>query len=213
MFSGETFRNIFNPDNTSQQDEEDQAMSHDELVDYFTILVTTYSSPETPSKVAKWDKPVVTISIENIPPENGIKVVDDFINKFNSNSTKTKLERTAKNGDIRIYFNVDTSGSAGRSGPSTGADYIIDSAQVKLDERVAVFEQSLSSVFSHEMFHALGFTGHYQGNDCRLMSTSTCGSHLSINEERLIQMLYSTDIPVKSGEPEIKAYFQNWNPK
>jgi hypothetical protein len=59
------------------------------------------------------------------------------------------------------------------------------------------------------MFHALGFTGHYMGSVCRLMSPETCGSHLSVNEEKLIQMLYANDIPPGLDESQIRNYFQN----
>lgn len=212
-FGGEIFKNIFNPDNTPRQDEENREMTKAELIDYFVIETTTYSSPDTPSKVARWEKPVVTVSVESQPSEQNIKAVDKFITKFNNNSSKTKLQRIENNGDIKIYFETDTAGSAGRSGPSSGADYIIDSGVIKLDERAGVFEQSLDSIFSHEMFHALGFTGHYESSTCRLMSPTTCGSRLTINEERLIQMLYNSGIPLGSDETQIRSYFQNWNPK
>lgn len=197
----------------SYQDEEDRQMTKAELIDYFVEETTTYSSPNTPIRVAKWEKPVVTVSIADVPPEGGEKTLNDFISKFNNNSIKIKLQHTEKDGDIKIYFQESTRGAAGLSGPSTGGDYTIDNADVKLAQDVALFEQSISSVLSHELFHALGFTGHYSGTTCRLMSTGTCGSRLTINEERLIQMLYATDLPSNSGEAEIRAYFQNWNPK
>lgn len=196
-----------------KQDEEDNEMSKTELLDYFVAETTVWPGYDQSIKVIKWEKPIVTVSIADTPLEGGIKAVDDFIARFNKNSNTVKLERIEKDGDIKIYFQEDTKGSAGKSGPSSGLDYTIDNANVKLDQKVAISDQVLNSVLSHEMFHALGFTGHYNGSVCRLMSPDTCGSHFSINEERLIQMLYSTNLPVESNESDIRAYFQNWNPK
>ncbi|MFA6492638.1 MAG: hypothetical protein WCV58_00615 [Patescibacteria group bacterium] len=207
---GKFFDNSQN--NGSNLDEEDKEMTKSELIDYFVGETTVYPGFDKSIKVMKWEKPVVTISVADTPPEGGIKAIDDFINKFNNNSTKTKLQRIESDGDIKIYFQVSTDGAAGRSGPSSGADYIIDHANIKLSEEAAMFDQSLSSVLSHEIFHALGFTGHYQGSACRLMSPTVCGSRLTINEERLIQMLYSTDMPDGINESEIRSFLQNWSP-
>lgn len=213
-FTGFNPRSLFNgQDNTANQDEEDREMTKQGLIDYFVGETTVYPGADIVMKVIKWEKPVVTVSIADTPPDGGVQAVDDFIAKFNQNSTKTKLERIENNGDIKIFFQASTNGAAGRSGPSSGADYTIDHANIKLAGEVALFEQSLSSVLAHEMFHALGFTGHYTGNVCRLMSPTVCGSHLTINEEKLIQMLYSTDLPSGIGESEVRSYFQNWSPK
>lgn len=198
---------------STKQDAEDIEMSKADLVDYFVTETTVYPGYDKRIKLMKWEKPTITLSIEDMPPEGGINAVDDFVTIFNSNSTSAKMERIESGGDIKIYFQKDTKGVAGRSGPSSGADFTIDHADVKLDEKVAIFEQSLVSVLSHELFHALGFTGHYNGKECRLMSTNTCGSRLTINEERLIQMMYGTDISAESDESQIRAFFQNWNPK
>lgn len=198
---------------TTKPDEEDIEMSKADLIDYFVTETTVWAGTDYPMKVTRFEKPIVKVSIADTPPEGGIQAVDDFIAKFNTNSNTVKLERTQSDGDIKIYFQKDTKGAAGRSGPSGSGNYIIDHANVKLDQKVAIFDQSMSSVLSHEMFHALGFTGHYNGSVCRLMSPTVCGSHFSINEERLIQMLYSTDIPIKSDESDIRTYFQNWEPK
>ena len=198
---------------STKKDAEDIEMSKAELVDYFVTETTFYSGVDRRIKLMKWEKPVITVSIEDASPEGGTKALDDFVTVFNSNSTNTKMDRVESGGDIKIYFQEDTKGSAGRSGPSSGADFTIDHADIKLDQKVAIFDQSLASILSHEIFHALGFTGHYNGEECRLMSPSTCGSRLAVNEESLIQMMYGTDIPAESDENQIRAFFQNWNPK
>lgn len=204
---------FFGAENTKSGDEEDRQMTKQELVDYFVDETTTYPGVNQPMKSMAWDNRTVTASIEDQPPAGGEKALDDFISVFNNNSTTTKLEKVDSGGDIKIYFQASTGEAAGKSGPSSGDDFIIDRANVKISENAAVFEQSLSSVLSHEMFHALGFTGHYSGSTCRLMSSRTCGAHLTQNEERLIQMLYSSGLPVGSDEETIRAHFQNWTPK
>ncbi len=201
-----------NVERSAAPDEEDREMSKQDLIDYFVQEVTTYPNLEKKVKLARWDKDTVTLSIEDDKSEAKIKAVDNFITTFNKNSNYVKLKRTDSNGDIKIYFQEDTSGSAGRSGPGTGADYIIDLSYVEVSQDAAIFEQSLNQVFSHEMFHALGFTGHYSGSVCRLMSPDVCGSHISVNEEKLIQMLYATDIPPGLDESQIREYFKNWQP-
>lgn len=195
------------------KDEEDIELSKANLIDYFVEETTIYPGLNQPAKVIRWEKELVFLSIADTPPEGAIKAIDDFINIFNRNSSKTKLSRVNSSGDIIFYFQADTRGAAGSSGPSTGADYIIDHANIKLSEDAALFQQSMESVLSHEIFHALGFTGHYSGNVCRLMSSSVCGSHLTINEERLIQMLYATEISSGADENQIREYFKNWSPK
>lgn len=197
----------------TETDEEDRVMTKDELVDYFVDLTTIYGGNNMPIKLMKWDKPVVTISPMDEPTPNGIKIIDDFITMFNANSTTTQLQRVDKGGDIKVYFKPAAGDAAGSAGPSSGADYVIDSATVKFGENAAVFEQTESQIFAHEMFHVLGFVGHYTGETCRLMSKNTCGSHVSKNEEKLIQMLYSTDISAELDETQIRTFFQNWQPK
>lgn len=212
-FSNFNLGDLFGKQSGTNADEEDRAMTKDELIDYFVVLTTFYSTQDNPVKLARWNKETVTVSIADQPAEGGVAAVDDFITAFNRNSTTTKLQRVDQDGDIQIYFQASTAGSAGLSGPSTGADFTIDHADIKLSQEAAIFTQSLDSVLSHEMMHALGFVGHYYGNVCRLLSSKTCGSHLTVNEERLIKMLYGTDVPAGSGESEIRTYFQNWNPQ
>src|SRR4030042_4112908 len=159
-----------NIEKSAAPDEEDKEMSKQELIDYFVQETTTYSGVDIKIKLSRFEKEIVTVSIEDDKSKDKTKAVNNFITIFNKNSTATSLKRVDSNGDIKVYFHADTSGSAGRSGPSTGADYVIDHADVKISEDAAIFEQSLDSVFSHEMFHAIGFTGHYSGSVCRLMS-------------------------------------------
>lgn len=216
FFTGFNFINIFGnqPGDTKiTQGEEDLEMSKSDLIDYFVEETTIYPGLNRPTKVARWEKEIVTISIADTPPEGAIKTIDDFIIIFNRNSTKTKLKRVNSPRDIIIYFQADARGAAGSSGINTGTDYIIDHANIKLSEEAAFFQQSIESILSHEIFHALGFTGHYSGSVCRLMSKDVCGSHLTINEERLIQMLYATDLPTRADENHIREYFKNWSPK
>ena len=198
---------------SSSQDEEDIVLSKDELVNYFVEETTIWGAGNIPITLMKWDKPEVTISIADTAAEGGDKAIESIISKFNQNSTKVKLKQVAADGDTKIYFQASAGGAAGSSGPSTGGDSIIDNASVKLSEEAAMFSSSLESVLTHEIFHSLGFVGHYSGEVCRLMSKSVCGSHITINEERLVQMMYSTDIPAGSNETQIRAYFQTWTPK
>lgn len=206
--------NIFgNKNSTKTTDEEDLEMTKDELINYFVGETTVWPGISQPMKLIKWKKEIVSVSIEDTPPEKGVEAVDKFIEKFNQNSSSVKLNRVSQGGDIKIYFQAISDNVAGRAGPSSGADYTIDHANVNLSSKAALSEQSLDQVLSHEMFHALGFYGHYLESECRLMSPSACGSHFTINEERLIQMLYATDIPDGSDEQRIRSYFQNWSPK
>lgn len=200
-------------ESTKKQDPEDREMTKAELVNYFVDLTTYWGDGKTKINLIKWDKPVVTISPADTPTENGIQIMDEFITMFNSNSTTTKLERVESGGDIKVYFTPAGPEVAGRAGPSSGVDHIIDSAYIKFGDNVTVFKQSESQVFAHEMMHALGFAGHYKGETCRLTSASTCGSHLTKNEERLIQMLYGTNISDNLDEGQIRSFFENWNPK
>ena len=199
--------------NSTKGDGEDVPMSKEELINYFVDETTVYGAGNVPINLEKWQRPVITLSLEDTPPVGGEGVVDNIIAFFNKNSTKTKIEKVLSNGDIKIFFQKDTKGAAGSSGPSTNGTAIIDHATVKLSEEATLFENSMESVLAHEIFHALGFVGHYPGEVCRLMSKDVCGSHLTVNEASLIQMMYSTDIPPGSNEAEIRAYFQNWQPK
>ncbi|OGD57332.1 hypothetical protein A2V71_00740 [Candidatus Berkelbacteria bacterium RBG_13_40_8] len=194
----------------TSQDEEDVKMSQADLVDYFVDLTTVYPGVDREMKVIKWEKSPVTVSIEDQAPGGGEEALSNFISTFNNNSTEVKLERVQKDGDIKIYFQTPIS-SAGSAGPSTGADFAIDNAKIVLSENAAMFQQSLDSVLSHEMFHTLGFTGHYSGSVCRLMSKSVCGSHMTENEEELIKMMYSGNLPSGSDKTQIRAFFQNQN--
>lgn len=202
-----------NKQGSTSQDEEDKEMTKTELINYFIAETTVWPGVEKPMKVIKWKKDIVTVSIEDTPPEGGAKTVDEFIEKFNRNSSTAKLKRISNGGDIKIYFEKPTNGAAGKAGPSSGADYIIDLGYVELSEEATLFEKSLDQIFAHEMFHALGFYGHYKGDECRLMSPTTCGSHFTINEERLIKMLYGTEIPEGSDANDVRTYFQNWTPQ
>lgn len=198
---------------STKGDKEDVPMSKEELINYFVDETTIYSSGNVPIVLEKWERPVITLSVEDTPPEGADKVLDTIIAFINNNSTKTQVEKVASDGAIKIYFNKDTLGSAGRSGPSTNGTTVIDHANISLSEEAAVFSSSMEAVLAHEIFHGLGFVGHYPGEICRIMSKSVCGSHLTVNEARLIQMMYSTDIPSGSNETEIRDYFSNWNPK
>lgn len=212
MVLGALRSGLITPGGNSNQEATDKELSKQELIDYFVAETTVYPGFNRPIKLMKWNKDIITVSIADTPPENGTKVVDKFISKFNSLSSSVQLQRVDTGGDIIIYFQASTQGAAGKSGPSTGADTIIDHAKIRISQEAAIFEQSLSSVLSHEMFHALGFTGHYQGSDCRLMSPDTCGSHLTINEERLIQMMYASNISDGLDETAIRAFFEaNWS--
>lgn len=201
-----------NPNTGRAKDEEDVLMSKDELINYFVAETTVYPGFDKKLKTMAWDKPVVTVAIADQAPENAPKIIDDFITTFNRNSTTTQLQRISGDADIKVYFQKDVGHVAGSAGPSSGADYIIDHATIRMSERSTLFDESLAQIFSHEMFHVLGFTGHYDTSTCRLMSPDTCGSHLSINEEKLIQMLYSSGLPIESDEAQIRAFFQNWSP-
>lgn len=187
-------------------------LSKSELVDYFVELATIYTGVDKPMELVMWKKKIVTVSIEDKLPEHGSKVVEEFISKFNNLTSETKLQQVAKGGDIKIYFQASINGSAGKAGPSSGVDTIIDHAVVKISQDSAIFEQSLEPVFAHEMLHALGFLGHYSGNGCRLMSPTTCGAEFSKNEEQLIKMLYSSKIDDGLDEQGIRSFFEsNWN--
>lgn len=197
----------------SSTSEKDKPMSNAELINYFVELTTTNNGINT--KVEKWEKPIVTISVADTPPEGADTAIDAFITTFNQNSTKVQLQKVAASGDIKVYFQKDASGAVGTSIPVAGADHVIYSGEVRMSQESALFASSLAAVFAHEMFHALGFTGHFSDPDgiCRLMAPTACGNHMTINEERLIQMLYSTDIPVGLDAMGVRAYFQNWSPK
>lgn len=206
---GSSFKN-----NTTEKKQEDESveLSKPELIDYFVDLTIFYAGVDKPMELVMWKKKIVTVSIEDEPPESGSKVLEEFINKFNDLSSETKLQQVAKGGDIEIYFQVSTSGSAGKAGPSSGIDTIIDHAVVKISHEAALFEQGLEVVLDHEMLHALGFFGHYLGSDCRLMSPTTCGAKFSKNEEKLIKMLYSSKIDDGLDEAGIRSFFEsNWN--
>jgi hypothetical protein len=193
---------------TSQKD---KPMTNAELINYFVEETTTNNGINT--VVEKWEKPTVTVSIADTPPDGADKAIGDFVTAFNKNSTKVQLKQVSTGGDIKVYFQKNASGNVGESIPVAGADHVIYNGEVRMSEESALFQTSLSAVFAHEMMHALGFTGHYSDSVCRLMDPKACGNHMTINEERLIQMLYSTDLPAGSNADEVRTYFQNWTPK
>ena len=190
------------------------SLSKDELIDYFVEEVTTYAGVTIPMAVTRWNKPSVTVSLENEGPDYSKRVFNEFIDKFNKNSETVKLSLAEKGGDIKVTFypTVPSSGG-GNAGPSSGADAIIDSAQIGLANSEVANYEDLSRIFDHEMMHALGFTGHFKGNKCVLMSWMPCKGVMTANEEKLIWMMYSSGIPLNSDETQIRQFIQNWNPK
>lgn len=186
-----------------------QVLSKDQLIDYFIDETTTYPGVDVPMKVSRWEKEIVTLSLENTGPSYANSVIDEFIAKFNRKSKKTKLEKTESNGDIKVSFVPKIDGAGGKTGPSSGADAIIDSASVQISLETTTTSDALSFVFSHEIMHALGFVGHYLGDECRLMSGRICGAQMTTNEEKLIWMLYSSGIPLDSDATQIRDFFKD----
>ena len=72
---------------SNKQDAEDKEMSKTELVNYFVTETTVYPGLDKQIKLMKWEKPVITVSLEDTPPDGGTKALDDFVKIFTGDAS------------------------------------------------------------------------------------------------------------------------------
>lgn len=199
--------------NTQKSQSSGNTLSKEEMIDYFVDTAFYDADTGQPQVLNKWTTDKVTVGFNGSPSADAQSTVDQFIENFNSISSATKLRRISGNADISVNWGASTGSSAGSTGYAQNPDKSILAARVDMGDIASTEGAAMYAIFSHEMMHALGFH-HYKGTDCRLMSPKTCGyDPYSTNEKRLIEMMYSSGIPVGSGEKAIRSYFANWKSK
>lgn len=181
-------------------------MSQNELVNYFITEVTTYGSKTVP--LQRWNKDI-KVQIEGESDVESLKLINEFIKRFNQNSKTVKMEKVSTGGNFVIQFkDASRKGLPGSAAFGSGNDCFIDGAVVEIGEEVGMLESLPDYTVNHEMFHALGFGGHYRSDvSCTLMSAKHCAKSFTANEDKLIQMLYNSNIPACSTETKIRDFF------
>lgn len=198
--------------NASQKSESTGKLSKNEMIDYFVDTAFYDEDTYQAQKLNRWTDPEVTIGFNGDPSQAAIDTVDQFIRNFNSISTSVQLSRTKGNGDISINWGASNISSAGKTGYGQNPDGSILAASVYMGDIASTDDSAMFALLSHEMYHALGFH-HYSGADCRLMKAKTCGyDPYSENEKRLIEMMYSSGVPLGADESTIRTFFANWTP-
>ncbi|HOX41195.1 MAG TPA: hypothetical protein PK263_03300 [bacterium] len=178
-------------------------MSKNELINYFATETTTYG--DNTVKLSRWDKDI-RIKIEGEPNAEYLAELDSFISRFNTNSTSIKMFKVSSDSNLTIRFG--TGNKIGLAAFSAGDDCKIDGALVEVGPEADMVETLPDYIVNHEMFHALGFGGHYRSEEsCTLMSAWHCSDSFTKNEDRLIQMMYNSKIPVCSDANQIKTFF------
>lgn len=181
-------------------------MTSGELVNYFSVISTTQKDKTV--SLRKWNKPI-KVEIEGMPDQKSLELIDQFIARFNKNSQTIKMHKVESGGNFIVQFRDKTINNLpGSAAFGAGKDCFILGAVVEIGPEAGMLETLPEYTINHEMFHALGFGGHYRSNvSCTLMSAKHCAGNWTENEDKLVDMLYNSNIPACSNETQIKNFF------
>lgn len=184
------------------------AMSKAELTNYFSTETTNYGSSKV--TLSRWEKDI-KIMMKGESTAEYLALIDKFIERFNENSNTIKMSKVTTGGNFTIEFGKNSSsGMPGGAAFSSGDDCSIDGAVVSVGPEADMIETLPDYIINHEMFHALGFSGHYRSEEsCTLMSATHCGESFTENEDKLISMLYNSGIPGCLDEAGIRSFFES----